>query len=401
MQIENLRHPSGQIIPMLVDEAGLPIVGPNEWILSRYQRSENTLRRNLGELSILYGWAAKMGVDIEDRITSGRGFSEAEIAGSLMKELRQDQSHRRVVKAAVSPHVQAQRIATCAAYLGWMSDSLIALAPHLSQRDALQGSKDRLLTFLGNGMPSNPGRAKPAQDRLLSEAQRNFLIAELVKTDEQGGSGLKLAIRRRDRVAIMLMLICGLRIGELLGMKVEDIRFGSLTSVLVQRRPMDANDPRIYRPLVKRQSRILWLDAKFAAIVDDYILHSREVLLAKAREDTEYLIVSDEGAPLSISRMFRICTGLVWAFPGRLPPGLSPHSLRHSFSSDLERSLREGGVEEDRRRRHLALLRGDSSLESQNVYVAAEIEEEARRALLANQRKAVEQAELLNEEPPF
>ena len=53
MQIENLRHPSGQIIPMLVDEAGLPIVGPNEWVLSRYQRSENTLRRNLGELSIL------------------------------------------------------------------------------------------------------------------------------------------------------------------------------------------------------------------------------------------------------------------------------------------------------------------------------------------------------------
>lgn len=401
MQIENLRHPSGQIIPMLVDDAGLPVVGPNEWVISRYQRSENTLRRNLGELSILYRWAAKIGIDIEDRIASGRGFSEAEISGSLVPELRRDQSHRRVIKAAVSPHVQAQRIGTCAAYLGWVSDSVIALTPHISQRESLTGSKDRLLKFLGDGMPSNPAGLKPAQDRLLSEAQRNFLIAELVKTDEQGGSDVKLAIRRRDRVAIILMLICGLRIGELLGMKVEDIRFGSLTTVLVQRRPMDADDPRIYRPLVKRQSRTLWLDAKFAAIVGDYILENREVLLAKARKDSEYLIVSHKGEPLSISRMFRICKGLVRKFPDKLPSDLSPHSLRHSFSSNLERSLRESGVEENRRRRHLALLRGDSSLESQNIYVAAGIEEEARRALLANQRKTVEQAKLLNERLPF
>lgn len=385
---------------MLLDEVGLPVVGPNEWILSRYQRSENTLRRNLGELAILYGWASRLGIDIDDRIASGRGFTEAEITGSLLLELRRDHSHRRVVKVAVSPSVQVQRVATCAAYLGWMLDAVTALTPRKDERSVLAGTKARLFKLFSDAMPSDAGSPKPAQERLLSETQRRFLISELLAVDEQHGSVRKHAIRRRDNVAIMLMLICGLRVGEVLGMKVEDIQFGALTTVFVKRRPVDPDDPRMHRPLVKRRSRTLWLDPKFADIVSDYILHGREDLLINARSDTDYLIVSDEGLPLSINRMYRICTALVRKFPGKLPSRLSPHSLRHSFSSDLEKALRENGIEEHRRRQHLALLRGDSSLESQDVYIAAEINEAANRALLANQKKAVDQAELLNERLP-
>ncbi len=51
--------------------------------------------------------------------------------------------------------------------------------------------------------------------------------------------------------------------------------------------------------------------------------------------------------------------------------------------------LRAAGMEEDRRKQALAMLRGDSSLESQSVYIAQEVEEQARRALSDYQKKLI------------
>ncbi|HCD8007453.1 TPA: integrase, partial [Escherichia coli] len=55
----------------------------------------------------------------------------------------------------------------------------------------------------------------------------------------------------------------------------------------------------------------------------------------------------------------------------------------------MEQVLRAAGMEEDRRKQALAMLRGDSSLESQSVYIAQEVEEQARRALSDYQKKLI------------
>lgn len=70
-----------------------------------------------------------------------------------------------------------------------------------------------------------------------------------------------------------------------------------------------------------------------------------------------------------------------------MPEILTPKALRHTFSTRMERALREAGLEEDRRKQALAMLRGDSSLESQTVYIAQEIEDRARQALSDYQKR--------------
>lgn len=55
----------------------------------------------------------------------------------------------------------------------------------------------------------------------------------------------------------------------------------------------------------------------------------------------------------------------------------------------MEQALRAAGLEEERRKQALAILRGDSSLESQSVYIAQEVEEQARRALCDYQKKLI------------
>ena len=63
--------------------------------------------------------------------------------------------------------------------------------------------------------------------------------------------------------------------------------------------------------------------------------------------------------------------------------------MRHSFSSQMERTLRYSGMDEDKRKQALAYLRGDSSLSSQDVYIAQEVEEQAKVALQKYQRDLI------------
>jgi hypothetical protein len=83
MKVETVRHPSGQIIPIIVDEFGLPLPAPNEWLIHRHHLSENTLKRNARELVVLYRWAKNRNIDVLQRIRSGQRFTEAEISASL------------------------------------------------------------------------------------------------------------------------------------------------------------------------------------------------------------------------------------------------------------------------------------------------------------------------------
>ena len=67
MKIEVITHPSGDQLPMLVDNNGLPIPTPNEFIIGRRNLSTNTLIRNLRELSVFYSWLEHEKVDLWKR----------------------------------------------------------------------------------------------------------------------------------------------------------------------------------------------------------------------------------------------------------------------------------------------------------------------------------------------
>ena len=59
----------------------------------------------------------------------------------------------------------------------------------------------------------------------------------------------------------------------------------------------------------------------------------------------------------------------------------------------MEQALRNAGLDENRRAQALALLRGDTSLESQNVYIEREIRERANLVLSKYQGSLVSQVE--------
>lgn len=382
MRVEVIDHPSGDQLPILLDDDGLPVPMPSEFVLGRRALGTNTLVRNLRELTVLYGWLAREQIDLWGRISTGKAFTEAELRGGLIESLRRDHSKGRKVKRfVVTPNTFNQRLTTVRQYFGLLFDLYLGSMPHDDIRyERIRDQKMRTISWLDSSFINAPP-INASKQKGLTLKQARFLVNCLDPESDQV-FGRDPAVRFRNYVSVMIMLNYGLRSGELLSLKVADIEFGAISAIRITRRPPDQNDKRSPRPHIKRNGRVMLIDNPiFARHINEYIMKWRDVLEAKSDEESEYLILSDEGNPLSQPSLVQFFQLIRKRFPDELPANLSAKSLRHTFSSNMERVLREAGLDEGRREEALADLRGDSSLLSQSVYIAQEIQEQANLAM--------------------
>lgn len=382
MRVEVIDHPSGDQLPILLDDDGLPIPMPSEFVLGRRALGTNTLIRNLRELTVLYDWLGQQQIDLWDRISSGKAFTEAELRGGLVESLRRDHSKgRKVKKFVVTPNTFNQRLTTIRQYLGLLFDQYLGAMPHDDVRyERIRDKKTRTISWLDSSFINAPP-INASKQKGLTLAQAKFLVSCLDPENDKA-FGRDIAVRFRNYVSVMIMLNYGLRPGELLSLKVTDIEFGAISAIRITRRPPDKNDTRSPRPHIKRNGRVMLIDNPiFARYINEYIMKWRDQLEAKSDLESEYLILSDEGNPLSQPSLVQFFQLIRKRFPDELPTNLSAKSLRHTFSSNMEKLLREIGLDEGRREEALADLRGDSSLSSQSVYIAQEIQEQANLAM--------------------
>lgn len=381
MRVETITHGNGEQLPLLVDQVGLPMPTPNEFIMGRRFLSTNTLVRNLRELAVFYRWLQQERIDLWSRIQGAQAFTEAEVRGGMVEALRREQqSDRKVKKIAVSPHTFNQRLTTLRQFLAWCYDMHISTMPLSDQRyERIREQQATLVKWLDTAFINSPPVNTKTRKGLVPK--EIIFLEKILDPANPNALGRSQAVRFRNYISTMIMLYYGLRPGELLSLRVQDIEMGAISAIRVERRPSDPKDTRRPRPQIKRNGRILPIDnVLFAKYLDEYIMVWREKLEVNA-EESEYLILSDEGEALSQSAITQFFQGLRKRFPDDLPQHLTAKALRHTFSSRMENVLRSYGLDEERRKQALAILRGDSSLQSQNIYIAQAIEENAKLAL--------------------
>ena len=386
MKVEVISHESGELFPILLDDEGMPIPLPNEFILSKRHVSSNTLIRNLREIKLLYQWLQIHHIELYERLTQKRPFTEAEIIGSLVEFLRKDHEKKhKMIKIAVRPDTFNQRLITIKQFLNWYIEMYIGTLSFTSNNYQYYITyKTRLISLLDRCFINSPPTNKNLTKGLTSREQSKLIKLIKPKMHSQN------PIEYRNYIMVMLMLSFGLRPGEVLSLRVEDIQLGSISSIRVHRRAPDIKDKRKQRPLIKRNGRTLAInDKSLAAELDLYITKWREMLDERNQTNFEwdYLIINKDGAPLSLPSITQYFQILRERHANVLPTKFSPKALRHTFSVSMERLLREAGVEEDNRKKALAYLRGDSSLSSQDVYTFKETELEANKYLGQYQRE--------------
>jgi integrase len=342
----------GERLPILIAADGVPLFRPTAWSVAM-RRAVNaaaaTILSDLIALKLLYLWADREGILLEERMLDGRYLSPSEInllarvtryrldrlSGTVEQlgapyrpvSLEHHRQRSPVPAPEVDPQTAATRLRTISGYLRWLTqDGLSGTARDVMEertraRDAMldslaaQTPKARGYNVVGH----REGPPEPLLDRLLAVVEPG---AEENPWDDLG-------LRIRNRLLVHFIYGLGIRRGEALGIKITNIDFRQ-NRVLVARAADDPEDPRRYQPLTKTRDRWLPIKDALAAMTQDYVTHVR-AKFPQARRHPFLFVSHQGGAPLALVSANKVFRTLRERVDG-LPKNLSPHLLRYAWN---------------------------------------------------------------------
>ena len=122
-------------------------------------------------------------------------------------------------------------------------------------------------------------------------------------------------LNKRERVIVELLYGCGLRVSELVNLKVNDF---DIKAKYLQTTGKGSKD------------RIVPLGSKAISAIKDY-MQERDFTLKKFRIDTKNLLVNEHGRNLSRQDVYNF----IKEQGKKIHKHISPHTLRHSFATHL------------------------------------------------------------------
>lgn len=184
-------------------------------------------------------------------------------------------------------------------------------------------------------------------------------------SDDDVLSLLRACLSARDRLLVILLARAGLRRGELVGLRREDIHF------LVDSSILGCSFPGSHLHVVRRQningawaksrnSRIVPVDS---VVVDAHDQYFSERAVSVAARESDFVFVNLFRAPIGAPMTPAAVNELLAAASRRagLNPAVHPHALRHGFASNV---LDAGGSIDE-----VQELLGHASISSSQVYL--------------------------------
>ncbi len=384
---------SGERLPLVVDEHGLPAPGPNQWSLfiRRPQVQQNTLIEELRTVAHIYDWATRRGVDLDERFESGNGLSPAELT-ALYQNLRyarpfgRKAAARRLTDAAdvqfVNGKTHAVRVVYAREYLVWGLERAIYRLDVCDLRvweirERCEHIRRAALDFQRQSSDSVVKRIG------LDRAQRARLLEIIEPSHPQ--NPFRRNVRFRNLVLVVLLMTFGFRRGEILKIYVTDVNVnGRNPSLTIHRRPGDVLDTRANEPAVKTLGRKIPLSTEMAQILDTFIRYHRPRF--PGAEESPFLFFSEDGNPLALRSVNAVLERVVACYPEFIGI-LSPHVLRYTYNDMLTESAAGAGIDAETLKRSRNYLNGWSlNSEQGSLYSRRAIEDRASEISLAHQR---------------
>lgn len=315
-------------------ETQLPVYYQNLYLTTNVRNrsaTASTIEIVATNLLILSNFLKSRNINIIDRIET-KGFLNVAEVDDLIRYARQRFDKQKITNVRlikmeqVAKKTFSYRIHVFSSYLNWLCGLL----------HSIKGihAKYEVECFIENikaHLPLNKSLGvNDRKDKSLSEEQ----IKTLFKLLEVGGSQnpFQKDVQVRNRLIFTLLLNCGLRAGELLNLKVNDLNPRDYTLSIFRRHDC-IEDRRLNQPLVKTGEREIPLSDELAMEVLDYINNYRNKYTKKKTHD--FLFVTHSscktiGEPLSVSAYEKIISTIKKSSP--VLKNLSGHKLRHSWN---------------------------------------------------------------------
>lgn len=405
---------SGERLPVLLDRDGQPMFAPTVFALTEVRGKNlaaNTVGIVLRSVMAFHLFLDARGIDFDGRLASGELLSLGEVEdlarlcrrpltelaalsrsseGMALNVVSLEKVRMGVQKtstADVAPDVAASRLRYIRMYLQWLATERLSrhgLAPSVASR--LGDTARFVAEAIDSRIPHGSGRNALGQREGVSDE----VVAELLRVVDPHSPDNPWRdqhTRYRNALLIHWLLYLGLRIGEVLGVRVSDI-VAYRKEVTIHRRADDPDDPRQYQPQTKTRARVLPVSGTLLAETQAYILNHRSAL-PKAKKHAFLFVASRTGQPMTLATVGKLFKELRERCPS-LPEGLTGHVLRHTWNDAFSKKMDEGGVTPENERQARSYLMGWSpTSDTAAVYTRRYVRNKAKEVSLGLQEQLV------------
>ncbi|EBF1990205.1 site-specific integrase, partial [Salmonella enterica] len=290
---------------------------------------------------ILSNFLKSRKINIIDRIEIKEFLSVAEV-DDLIRYARQRFDKQKITNVRLIKGYQiarrtfGYRIHVFSSYLNWLCGLLHSIKGIHARYEV-----ESFIESIRAHLPLNKSLSmNDRKDKSLSkeEIKKLFELLEI----EGSQNPFQKDVQVRNRLIFTLLLNCGLRAGELLNLKVNDLNPRDYTLSIFRRHDC-IEDRRLNQPLVKTGEREIPLSDELALEILDYINNYRNKYTKKKKHDFLFVTHSScktVGEPLSVSAYEKIISTIKKSSPEL--KNLSGHKLRHSwnyfYSSEIDDS---------------------------------------------------------------
>ncbi len=333
---------TGERYSLVIDRrSGVPIYAPSLYLTCRVRnasKSHAAVAASAGCLVVLLRFCAEFGIDLEERFRAqhyledfeleslrnyctynfDRWAGYAEVTLEPLKFVIKDR--RRVANATLH-----RRLSVAADFLEWLARQ------HLKHFERETDKFQKMISFLLHSRPSPKGRNFGLVDRALSDLQHERLLA-ILEVDSSH-TPFQPALRRRNRLIVLLEDQLGIRGGELLNIRIEDFDFSNNTLVIV-RRADQLDDTRGLQPLVKTLDRELPVASWLMGEVHRYILEDRRQV--RGAKKCPYLFITHKSGPTQGKALSIAAYKKIWQtlqLSDVLLEDVTGHRLRHTWNN--------------------------------------------------------------------
>lgn len=381
----------GERFAVLVDEYGVPLYYPTlyvTWMLRARSLAANSILNSLGALKALCAWESLSGINLKALFSRGEVLNEdqtRDLSDFLQRSLGQPKTRGKVVSIARRPKtvgasVHYFRLTEVAEYVGFLARRVAG-----SCRDDV--AIKIMVDAIKASRPTKPRKSTARRDENYLDEEVVDSLQAALKPGSANNPAKEYAIQLRNMLILLILLKTGIRRGELLNLKLEDLDFAERTMKIV-RRPDSAGDSRTHQPTAKTLQRTIPVLKELMDRIYEYVFDHRKKVPGAKRHG--YLFVThkagpSQGAPLTIAGFKKWMTMLKDIAVG---DGFHAHALRHHWNYTFSQSADAQGLDPEKEKKIRSYLMGWSETsETAEIYNGRHIAKAAHKAVLEMQNE--------------
>ena len=330
---------SGERYCIVVDRSsGLPMYYPTLYLTTQIRNrgdAFSTMMTTASNLVMLLRFVESRGINLEQRFLTKDFFKPYELddlrdfaqlkqstptSSSLSNPWLED-----ATTDTVDNGTQHSRLTTFANYLRWYAMHILKTT-ELEVVEQINAMADQIKMR----RPSKKGRNSDFQDRSLSDVQLDALFQVIQPSSES--NPFSIDVQRRNRLMILLLFYLGIRGGELLNIRIQDIDFSS-NRIRIIRRADERDDSRTNEPNAKTRERLLPLAKSLVHELHTYITQDRRKVRNAKKND--YLFVTYKRGPTVGNPISKGGYHKIFSVVRAVSPQLyaaTGHSIRHTWN---------------------------------------------------------------------